>query len=161
MRITKAGLLFSGPTAYISNMSYAPILVDGIPHDSNEEAHQYKKAKTHGLDELAEAIHNMENSYEIKKDGGEIVTTEEWNENAPNDLWKLFDIKMRSHPDLLERLMETAPLKLIEASKDTRWGGGAPFNSKLYDNDEQTGNNEFGVMATKYRDDKIRQRQKP
>ena len=70
MRITKAGLVFSGPTAYISNMSYAPITVDDIPHDTNEEAYQYKKAKTHGCDGLAEALKEMENVYKIRKEGG-------------------------------------------------------------------------------------------
>ena len=57
MRITKAGLLFSGPTAYISNMSYAPITIrDSPPHDSNEEAYQFRKATDHGCAGLAEAV---------------------------------------------------------------------------------------------------------
>ena len=71
---------------------------------------------------------------------------------------------MREHPDLLERLIDTAPLPLIEASMDSRWGGGggeAPFNSDLYDSGEFTGENGFGKMATKYRDRKIQQRQNP
>ena len=60
MRITKAGLLFSGPTAYISNMAYAPITVDDIPHDCNEEAYQFRKAKDHGCEGLAAAILKMD-----------------------------------------------------------------------------------------------------
>ena len=131
MRITKAGLLFSGPTAYISNMAYAPIKVGDTPHDSNEEAYQYRKAKDHGCDGLAEAILHMEDTHEIKRETKSIVTTEEWNKDAPNKLWDLFDLKMKEHPDLLERLIETAPLPLIEASNDDRWGGG-PLSTLKY-----------------------------
>ena len=103
MRITKAGLLFSGPSAYISNMSYAPIVVDDIPHDSNEEAFQYGKAKQHGCDGLAAAVLEMDDSYQIKRETADIVTTDKWKQDAPNKLWTLLDIKMREHPDLLER----------------------------------------------------------
>ena len=51
---------------------------------------------------------------------------------------------MREHPDLLERVIDTAPLPLIEASIDSCWGGGAPFHSDLYDSGEFTGENGFG-----------------
>ena len=30
---------------------------------------------------------------------------------------------MKQHPELLERLIDTAPLRLIEASTSERWGG--------------------------------------
>ena len=161
MRVTKAGLLFSGPSAYISNMAYAPIQVGDIPHDCNEEAYQYRKCKDHGCDELAEAVRSMEDAHQIKRETRDIVTTEEWNEDAPNKLWELFDIKMRQHPELLERLIATAPLPLIEASTDSRWGGGAPFHSEDYDTGKVTGNNEFGQLATRYRDMKIKQHTNP
>ena len=161
MRITKAGLLFSGPTAYISNMAYAPIKVGDLPHNTNEEAYQYRKCKDHGCDTLAEAILSMDDAHQIKRETADIVRTEEWDNDAPNKLWDLFDRKMREHPDLLEQLIETAPLPLIEASKDSRWGGGAPFHSDIYDTGEFPGGNIFGKMATKYRDQKIQQRSNP
>ena len=43
-------------------------------------------------------------------------------------LWDLFDEKIKKHPQLLERHIETAPLCLIKASKSTKWGGGPHFN---------------------------------
>ena len=129
MRITKAGLLFSGPIAYISNMSYAPITVpDSPPHDSNEEAYQFRKATDHGCNGLAEAVLKMEDAQQIQRETADIETTTEWKEDAPNKLWKLFDIKMSQHPELRERLLETWPLSLIEASWSKKWGGGAPLS---------------------------------
>ena len=50
---------------------------------------------------------------------------------------------MTQHPELLECLIETAPLKLIEASKCMKWGGGggAPFHSKVYESGVFPGKN--------------------
>ena len=86
-----------------------------------------------------------------------IITTEEWKAAAPEFLWRLFDLKMKQHPELLERLIDTAPLRLIEASTSERWGGG-PFESTLYDTGKFEGHNKFGDLATWYRDEKIRER---
>ena len=159
MRITKARLLFSGPSAFISNMSHAPIKVGAIDHDSNEEAYQYTKAKDHGCDVLAQAVLEMEDSHQIQRETADIVTTSEWNNDAPNKLQKLFHIKMTQQPDLLERLIQTWPLPLIEASKSERWGGGgAPYHSSLYDKNKFTGGNGFGKIATDYRDNTIKER---
>ena len=126
MRLTRAGLLlFSGPNAFPSNMHYAPITVNDKDFDSNEQSFQITKALDHGCKNVAEDIKKMKNSFEIKKEGGRITTTVEWEEGAPEKLWDLMEIKYRQHPELLDRLIETAPLQLMEASTDTRWGGGA------------------------------------
>ena len=41
-------------------------------------------------------------------------------------------IKYEQHPELLDRLITTSPLRLIEASTGKRWGGRAPINSPIY-----------------------------
>ena len=46
---------------------------------------------------------------------------------------------MEEHPDLEEKLLNTAPYRLIEASVDPKWGAGAPFNSRKYDDGTFTG----------------------
>ena len=157
IRLTKAGLLFSGPSAFPSNMSYAPIKVGNIEHDCNELSYQYDKAKDHGFDDLAEEIRGMDDPMEMKKATRNIKTTEEWKAEAPDKLWDLISKKYNEHPELLERLISTAPYPLIEASVDSRWGGG-PFNSEKYDDDTYPGDNVFGKMSTKFRDRKIKQR---
>ena len=131
MRITKVGLCFSGPTAYPSNMHYAPIAVKDKVHDSNEQCFQYDKAKEHGCDELAETIKGLDDPYEIKRESNKITTTTEWDQASPDKLWDLMEKKYHEHPELLERLIETAPLPLIEASKDMRWGGGGPLSFEI------------------------------
>ena len=67
IRLTKAGLLFSGPSAFPSNMYYAPITVGNINHDCNEQSCQYDKAKDHGFDELAEEIWGTDEPFNMKK----------------------------------------------------------------------------------------------
>ena len=158
MRIVDAGLLFSGPTAYPSNMHKAPITYADKDYNSNEQVYQCTKAEVHKHFDLAKSLKETSNVYAIKADSSEIVTTAEWKAAAPEFLWRLFDLKMKQHPELLERLIETAPLKLIEASTSDQWGGGAPFESRLYDTGEFTGKNEFGEMATRYRGQKIKER---
>ena len=154
IRVTKSGVLFSGPTAYISNMFYASVSYEGRDYGSNEQAIQCTKALLHDCIELANALKNLSNSYKIKSEAGSIVTTEQWKSSMPDRLWTLLDNKMKEHPDLLERLMVTYPAPLVEASPDKTYGGGAPFDSILYDTAEYTGDNKFGKIATKYRNQK-------
>ena len=160
MRVTPAGLLFSGPTAYPSNLHKVPVIFEDKEFNSNEQAYQHKKAKNHELDELATYIKGLTDTWEIKNEGGNITTSSEWNKLSPDLLWSLFDHKMSQNPDLLERLIETAPMKLIEASSSMKWGGGAPFHSKIYDSGKCPGSNLFGETATKYRDQKIHERKR-
>ena len=159
MRVTQAGLCFSGSSAFPSNMYYATVTFNKKEYNSNEQAYQCTKADCHDKSDMALALKQMTNSYEIKIEAGNIQVTDDWNKISPDILWDLFDKKMMEHPELLERSIETAPLRLIEASKSMKWGGGAPFESKVYDTDEFPGENRFGDMATRYRDQKIRERE--
>ena len=159
MRIVEAGLCFSGDTAYPSNMCYAPIRFNNKEYISNEQAFQCGKAEHHDQLELAATLKEMTNSFCIKDEASNIATTDEWDEMAPDFLWSLFDQKMKDNPELWERLIQTTPLLLIEASTSRKWGGGAPFNSKKYDTGEYQGDSKFGKMATRYRDQKIRERE--
>ena len=81
----------------------------------------------HKMAPLANEIKITEDSYRVKAKGGEIVADVEWNRMAPGILAEMFEFKMQQHPDLLERLLDTYPLPLIEACKDDTWGGGPPL----------------------------------
>ena len=159
MRITESGLRFSGPTAYPSNLFKALIKYKEKDYNSKEQAYQHNKAEVHDRDDLATTIMQMSEALEMKEEASNIVVTDEWNDQAPDFLLKLFDEKMKQNPHLLERLLETAPLPLMEASKSKKWGGGAPFHSKLYDEGKYPGKNIFGKTATNYRDNEIRARE--
>ena len=128
MRITKAGLCFSGPTAYPSNMFYASVTFQKKDYKSNEQAFQFTEASTHDKPDLAASLKAMTNSYEIKVESNNTVVTDGWSEKALDILWDLLEEKMKEHSELLEQLIDTAPLRLIKASTSMRWrGGGGPF----------------------------------
>ena len=161
MRITRRGLCFSGPSSYISNMAYIPIKFNNTSFESNEQGIQWTKAMDHQDPDLAREIKNTENSYEVKSAGGLVTATAEWKKCAPDLIEKMFEAKLDQHPELLERLIDTYPLDLIEASTDSTWGGGAPYNSEIYDNEDPfPGSNEFGKIATKVRDQRIEKMKK-
>ena len=126
MKITKKGPCFSGPSAYPSNMAYIKIKFDKT-FDSNEQGYQWKKAIKHQDHELAREIKGTDNSYKVKTAGELIIASPEWNAKAPVLLEKRFEIKLDQHPEILERLIETYPLELIEASSCRTWGGPFPL----------------------------------
>ena len=153
IRVTKSVVVFSGPTAYISNMHRVPVTYKTKDYKSNEHAIQCTKAEEHNKPELAEKLKEVICSYEVKRQADENITsTEEWNAKAPNVIEELFMQKMEQHPELKSRLISTYPLPLVEGSSSMKWGGGIPFESILYDTAEYPGNNKFGKSATNYRD---------
>ena len=156
MRLSIKGLLFSGPSAFISNLSRYPIRFEDKDYTSNEQGYQWTKATRHNEEEIAAEIKRCTEAFDILYAGSEITTTAEWNKNAPLLIATLFHLKMLQHPALLQRLIATSPHRLIEASTSKRWGGGAPIHSDIYDSDKPLpGSNVFGDIATNYRDKKI------
>ena len=156
MRITRRGLICSGPTAYISNLSRYPVFYNNRSFNCNEKCFQWKKAMDHHDPELAEEIKDTEEPYEIKAAGGIITESDEWNDKAPNLLEGMLEKKLDQNPKLLERILQTYLLELIEGSADTKWGGGAPFNSPIYDSEGPLpGNNVFGKTATNVRNKRV------
>ena len=124
IRVCKSGIIFSGSSAFPSNMYPASVTYKNKEYGSNEQAYQCDKAKTHDKMDLAKKLKSTTSAREIKSKAGEIVTTPEWNRQAPNKLEELFAQKMGEHPELLERLLDTYPLPLVEGTLDKRWGGG-------------------------------------
>ena len=132
MKITRKGLCFSGPSAFPSNMAYHEIKVGDKTFVSNEQRFQWEKAIKHDDIELAQEIKDTRDSYEVKNAGGLITASPEWTQGAPDHLYEMVVDKFDQHPDLLERLIDTYPLELIEASNDDEWGGGAPLSSQQF-----------------------------
>ena len=149
IRVCKSGVIFSGPTAFPSNMYPAPVKHKDKDYGSNEQAYHCDKAETHDEMKLAKKLKSMTCAREIKSKAGSIVTTAQGKQQAPGKLEQLFIRKMEENPELLERLLDTYPLPLVEGSMDDTWGGGAPFDSILYDTGEYPGDNGFGVIATR------------
>ena len=123
MRISKKGLLFSGPSAFPSNLSKHPICYKKESYILNEQAYQWTKATTHYQTEIDSDIKESTEPWDIMYAGTGIKTTVEWKERAPDILAELVIHKYDQNPILLKRLISTYPMRLIEASVGKKWGG--------------------------------------
>ena len=152
IKLTKAGLTFSGPSAYLSHMYNCDFVFSKTPYTSVEQGFHHTHA-THEMDfETAEAIMELYNAIDIKHAARNLPKSEEWGKMAPDVLWDLKDAKYSQNPDLKQQLLETAPHPLVEASVDAKWGGGCPFGSDVYEQGLVPGANVAGKQMTKYRD---------
>ena len=158
IKLTKCGLTFSGKTAFVSNLSNCDFVYRGQPYTSTEQGLQHQNALHHKMTDIAAKIMNTTDTALIKQISHDIPKSEEWNRISPGILWDLNDCKYSQNPPLMDKLLDTAPHKLVEASFDTRWGGGAPFGDDIYEQEIIPGKNVFGEMATSYRDKKIAQK---
>ena len=155
IRKTAYGICFSGSTAFPSNLYECEVEDDDIVYRTNEHGYFFNKAKVYKRPDIGKAVLEEKDQYRLRRLFDGLEENEEWNRLSAPTLRRLFRKKMEQHPDLEQRLLETAPLRLIEASMDPRWGGAAPFSSKKYDDGTFTGGNEFGDIATEYRDKKL------
>ena len=124
IKMTKAGLTFSGPTAFPSNLSRADFVFEGQPYTCSEQGYQNLNALFNDAPEIAARIMATNETKLIKELSHDIPKTEEWNKIAPSRLWGLVDAKFTQNPELIKKLLDTTPHKLIEASMDGHWGGG-------------------------------------
>ena len=60
--------------------------------------------------------------------------------------------KFDQNPQLKQRLIDTAPHRLIEATVDSNWGGACLFGSEMYEQGIVPGKNVAGDELTKLRD---------
>ena len=157
IRKTPHGIVFSRPTAFISNLHECDVEDDDVVHKTNEHGYFYNKAKVYKRPDIAKKIIDEKSPYKLKRFFEGLGENEEWERLSAPTLRRLFAKKMHQHPELEIQLLDTAPYRLIEGSVDSRWGGGEPFSSKKYDDGTFTGNNEFGDIATEYRDKKLAQ----
>ena len=157
MRLTKHGLLFSGPTAFPSNMYKRDFYDDdNAKCVSVEHRYCFLEAMFNKDFDLALALTNPEISgFEAKNMCKTLPKNPLLKAISVPTLKRLMVKKFEQNPDLLQDLIDTAPHRLIEASWDLLWGGGKPFDSTYYDDGTFVGVNKFGDMATSWRDEII------
>ena len=159
IRLTEAGFCFSGPSAYLSHMYRAPFVYQETPYSSVEQGYHHIHAEVEGELELAAKIMKIHDGYDLKDAAANLPRSEKWAAMAPGKVWELNEAKFGQNPDLFQQLLDTAPHKLIEASVDSKWGGGAcPFTSDINDQSIVPGANLCGEQLTKYRDDTLAER---
>ena len=159
IRLTDHGLLFSGHSAFISNHHVRHFVYENIDHKTVEHGYCFKKAVCYKRMDLADRVRNANTALDAKDVIQHLPINPEWERIKAPTLRDLFIARLSQHPDLMEAFLKTSPHRLIEASWDSLWGGGAPFESPLYNEGKFTGFNQFGDMATTYRDEKLKLRQ--
>ena len=155
IKLTKAGLCFSGPSAFLSHMHRCSFTYRKNPYSSVEQGLHHQHAEAEGELEIAEAIMEIHNPYDFKDLVSKLPKSDKWSGMAPRIAWELNDAKFSQNPELKTQLIATAPNKLVEASLNSEWGGACPFGSDIYDQGQIPGGNLCGEQLTKYRDDLI------
>ena len=126
IKMTTAGLTFSGPSAFLSHMHKCPIIFKKNPYSSVEQGYHHLQAEFEERPDIAAKILNEHEPAEIKVIASVLPKSEAWNQVAPGFMWDLNEAKYDQNPDLKKELIATAPALLIEASVGSKWGGPAP-----------------------------------
>ena len=124
MKLTKCGLTFLGKTAFVSNLSSCDFVYKDQPYSSTEQGLQHQNALHHKVTDIAKKIMNTTDTKVIKDLSHDIPKSDLWETMSPGILWDLNDCKYSQNPPLMEKLLDTAPHRLVEASVDSKWGGG-------------------------------------
>ena len=90
IKLTKAGLTFSGPSAFVSNMSPCDFIYNGQPYSSTEQGIQHLNALHHQVPEIADKIMKTTCAKKIKVISHDIPKSETWKKNGT---WKTRGIK--------------------------------------------------------------------
>ena len=151
MRLTKSGLVYSGPSAVLSHLYKATFTIDDTPYNSVEQKLQYEKAMMACDLQAAETIMNTHDTWGIKRIGDKVKVTQEYIDNRLHIACIANEAKYRDNPDLMEVLLDTGELVLIEGDTSSFWAGGEPFDSPAYDNDDSHGKNYQGKMLMNLR----------
>ena len=158
IRLTQSGLCFSGRSAFLSNQYERYFVYEDIDHRTIDHGFFFKKAMCYKRPDLADKIRETVSPTDAKDYVRDLELNPEWERVKVPTLTALFEARMSQHQDLREALHATAPHRLVEASRDPLWGGGAPFESTKYDDGTWEGFNQFGDLATRHRDEKLKER---
>ena len=151
MRLTRSGLVYSGPSAIFSHLYKANFTIDDTPYNSVEQKLQYEKAMMAHDMQSAETIMNTSDTWKIKQIGDRVKVTKEYIDNRLHIARVGNEAKFRDNPDLMEVLLDTGELILIEGANSSFWAGGESFDSEAYDNEDAHGKNHQGEMLMNLR----------
>ena len=134
LKLTPCGLTFSGPTAFCSNMNECDFVFNDQPYSSTAQSFQHLHAVHENVFDLAEKILGTRNTKKIKEMSHDIPTSDSWNRITPGKLWSLNDAKYSQNPTLIDKLIATAPHRLVEASVDGTYRDQKVAQRELKDN---------------------------
>ena len=151
MRLTRSGLVYSGPSAILSHLYKATFTIDDTPYNSVEQKLQYEKAMMANDEQAAETIMNTQDTWKIKQIGDKVKVTQEYIDNRLHIARIGNEAKYRDNLDLMDVLLDTGELILIEGATSSFWAGGEPYDSLAYDNEDSHGKNHQGIMLMNLR----------
>ena len=161
MRLTASGLVYSGPTAILSHLYKARFVIDNIPYNSVEQRLQSQKAVLAKDRQAEDDIMNLHNTWDIKTRGDRVKVTKEYIDNRLVIAGVANEAKYQQNDDLMEFLLETEDLVLVEGATSAFWAGGEPFNSLAYDNGDVHGKNNQGLLVMNTRENERNRRTAP
>ena len=86
-------LLFSGPTAFLSNMGRSEFVFDNQPYTSAEQGIQHQNAMHHSATEIAAKIMGTDEAKYIKTLSHDIPKSDTWKKLSPGKLWELMEVQ--------------------------------------------------------------------
>jgi len=114
-------LEFKGPFSFLSNFYPSSIVYDGIDYPTVE--HFYQAMKTTNL-EMRETIANAPTPGQAKRMGNKVELRADWEDIKVGVMAYGLYWKFTQHPELGNKLISTAPKKLVEGNywNDKFWG---------------------------------------
>ena len=152
IKMTQAGLTFSGPTAFMSHMYRCSFVYKIVPYSSVEQGLYHQHALFEEKTDIAQEIMDILEPIAIKDLSKRLPKSEGWAQEAPGKAMELNEAKFEQNPELKRQLLDTAPSLLIEASVDSKWRGACPFGSDIYNQGQVPGAYLCGKQLTKFRD---------
>jgi len=161
MNQKKGGLFFfrpSGYDGYLSNFYPSVFSIDKIVFTCSEQAFMYHKCKyfDENNDTLLSEILHETNPNKIKKLGRSVRNFDDvkWNQVKYDVMLKCVRNKFIQNHNIKEKLLETHPKQLYEASPwDKIWGIGYDKETAIRKNPNRYGQNLVGKVLMEIRDE--------
>ena len=158
MRLTVAGLIYCKPTAILSHLYKARFVIDNTPYNSVEQSLQGQKDFLANDKQAQDDIMALHDTWAIKSRGDRVKVTKEYLDNRLHIGGVANDAKFQQNRDLMEFLLETEDLWLIEGTTSAFWAGGEHYDSLAYDNGDVHGRNNQGLLVMSTRNKECKRR---
>lgn len=151
-RIIKGMLCFEGSASYLSSSFPASIKVNDNHFSSVDQAYYYQKAQFAGRTDYSTDIMECDNVKALKKKGLKIEQTPEWEEKQLRILTGISILKFQQNPLLMEKLISTKDIPLLNCDTDMYWGTGRALDSDQWEkSNDIPGRNVMGTILSNVR----------
>ena len=118
-----------------------------------EQAFQFLRAKFLNKHLQATRIYLSRDVRFIKQVGGDLGSSEDWEAQQIEVMYSCLKKKFEQNPALLNLLLATGNMELVEATQDRLWGCGATLSSNVLRRHQWVGQNRHGKILMTIRDE--------